>query len=59
MGVNKQGILEPVLAVRKKAFTGEGEEREMEIEENIEEETKDNQSEEPFFQSKKLSKYEK
>ncbi|CAD8188784.1 unnamed protein product [Paramecium octaurelia] len=63
LGANKQGILEPVIAVKKQSFTGEGvqeyeyqnEEDEQENENNS---TQDN-NQKPFFQSKKLSKYEK
>ncbi|CAK94648.1 unnamed protein product (macronuclear) [Paramecium tetraurelia] len=61
LGANKQGILEPVIAVKKQSFTGEGVQEYQQQDE--EEEQENNQTQEnkqkPFFQSKKLNKYEK
>ncbi|CAD8193022.1 unnamed protein product [Paramecium pentaurelia] len=63
LGANKQGILEPVIAVKKQSFTGEGvQEYEYQNEEE-QQENENNQIQEnkqkPFFESKKLNKYEK
>ncbi|CAD8096701.1 unnamed protein product [Paramecium primaurelia] len=65
LGANKQGILEPVIAIKKQSFTGEGV-QEYEYQNKVEEEEQENENnstqdnhQKPFFESKKMNKYEK
>ncbi|CAD8093138.1 unnamed protein product [Paramecium primaurelia] len=63
LGANKQGRLEPVIAVKKQSFTGEGVQEQQYQNEEEQQENENNQIQEniqkPFFESKKMNKYEK
>ncbi|CAD8198315.1 unnamed protein product [Paramecium octaurelia] len=63
LGANKQGRLEPVRAVKKQSFTGEGVQEYEDQNQEEEQENENNSTQEnkqkPFFESKKLNKYEK
>ncbi|CAD8107998.1 unnamed protein product [Paramecium sonneborni] len=60
LGANKQGILEPVSAVKKQSFTGQGiQEYEYQEEQDDKEQINQENKKKTLFESKKLNKYEK